>query len=122
MPASPELVAFISGNFRSVWTLELLLFLKANADRSWDNAPLVTALRASEAVVSQGLATLLAGALIVEDADGARYAPASDDLRRRIDEIEELYARKPDAVRRMIVLAPRSGLSAFADSFRLRKD
>jgi hypothetical protein len=123
MPASHELADFIRHQFRSVWSLELLLFLKRSPDRSWSEEELVESLRASHAVVSMSLDILLAGGLIVRDDDGlASYAPASSDLRRLADETESQYARKPDAVRRLIVSSADSGLSAFADSFRLRRD
>ncbi len=123
MPASQELAGFIRHYFRSVWSLELLLFLKRDTERAWSEEELVEALRASQAVVTTSLEVLLAGGLIVrEKDDSARYAPASLDLRRLVDETESLYARKPDAVRRLIVSSAATGVSAFADSFRLRRD
>ena len=123
MPATPELAAFIRGHFRSVWTLELLLFLKENASCSWPPEALVQALRASDAVVINSLDILLAGGLILCDHDGrAQYAPASKDLDKLVEETQLLYARKPDAVRRLIVSPRSAGLSAFADAFRWRKD
>jgi hypothetical protein len=38
------------------------------------------------------------------------------------DATEALYARKPDAVRRMIVAAASDGATALPDAFRLRRD
>ena len=123
MPASQELTEFIRSHFRSVWSLELLLHLRRNPERFWSTVELVDVLRASQAVVATGVETLLAGGLIVvESGDGARYAPASPDLDERVGETEELYARKPDAVRRLIVLSTNSGVSAFADAFKLWRD
>jgi hypothetical protein len=52
----------------------------------------------------------------------ARYAPASPDIERLAEGTERLYAKKPDAVRRLIVAAATDGLAAFADAFRLRRD
>jgi hypothetical protein len=123
MPVSSELAAFIRGHFPSVWTLELLLFLKNDSLKAWESDRLVDALRASEAIVTKSVKVLLAGGLVVFDNEGrVQYAPASDSLRQLVDEAQELYARKPDAVRRLIVSAVGAGLSAFADSFRLRRD
>lgn len=123
MPASQEVIEFIRSHFRSVWSLELLLHLRRHPDRIWSTAQLVDVLRASEAVVATGVETLLAGGLIVVEKDGgARYAPASADLDRRVGETEEVYGRKPDAVRRLIVLSANSGVAAFAEAFRLRRD
>lgn len=121
MPNATALAAFINDNFRSVWTLEILLFLKENESFSWRNDTLVERLRASDAVISNSLESLLAGGLILSGDEGSRYAPASKDLGRLVDETEKLYASKPDAVRRLIVSSTTSGLSAFADSFRFRR-
>jgi len=122
MPDASELAAFIRDNFRSVWTLELLLFLKDHAALAWQNDALVQALRASDAIVSTSVENLFAAGLVLTDRKGAQYAPASDDLRELVDEAQRLYARQPDAVRRLIVSSSTSGLSAFSDSFRLRRD
>ena len=121
MADDAQLERFIQDNFRSVWSLELLLFLKNNAEAAWRNEALVQALRASEPIVTKGLELLLAGGLIVVADEGVRYAPASPDLSRLVDATQELYARKPDAVRRLVVSTVGMGLSAFADSFRLRR-
>lgn len=123
MPAHEDVRAFISSTFRSVWALELLLHLKRHHGRDWPTADLISAIRASEHVVSNGLASLLAAGLVVQDADGAsRYAPASPDIERLVDAAEALYAKKPDAVRRIIVAATAGGITAFSEAFRLRRD
>lgn len=120
---SPDVAAFLRGHFNSVWALELLIFLKDHADEAWPEDALVTALRTSDTIVSMSVGTLLAGGLVAKEADGAvRYAPASDDLSRLVDVTQALYAKKPNAVRRIIVGASTEGLSAFANSFNLRKD
>ena len=120
---SPDVAAFLRGHFKSVWALELLLFLKDHADEAWPGDALVTALRTSETIVSISVETLLAGGLIAKEKDGAvRYAPASDDLSRLVDVTQALYAKKPNAVRRVIVGETAQGLSAFANSFKLWSD
>jgi hypothetical protein len=104
-----------------VWALELLLLLKREP-RPWSAAELVSTLRASDLVVNKALDELVAGGLVSVDEGGALYMPVSEDVASRIDEIEKLYAARPDAVRREIVSAVSSGATAFADAFRLRKD
>lgn len=121
MPDASELAAFISDNFRSIWTLELLLFLKEHATVAWQNESLVAALRASDAIVATSVEHLFAAGLILSDAKGARYAPASRDLGELVDEAQRLYAMKPNAVRRLIV-SRGANLSVFASSFRIRRD
>jgi DNA-binding transcriptional ArsR family regulator len=120
---SPDIAAFLRAHFKSVWALELLLFLKEHGETAWGPDQLIAALRTSDTIVSTSLAALVAGGLVAENGDGqVRYAPASDDLSRLVDVTQALYASKPDAVRRVIVSSAATGLSAFADSFRLRND
>ena len=123
MPSRNEVASFIRATFRSVWALELLCFLRQHRDRSLSHAEMVAGLRGSDLVVTQSVESLAAAGLVLTEADGsARYAPASADLDRLVGLAEALYARSPDAVRRMIVAAANPGITAFADAFRLRKD
>ena len=123
MSSRNEVANFIRTTFRSVWALELLGFLRENRDRSLSHVEMVDGLRGSDLVVTQGVESLAAAGLVLAETDGsARYAPATADLDRLVGEAEALYARSPDAVRRMIVAAANPGITAFADAFRLRKD
>lgn len=123
MAPKVDVTSFIQATFRSVWALELLCFLRQNRDRSLSQEEMVSGLRGSDLVVTQGVESLTAAGLVVVEGEGkARYAPASADLDRLAEETEALYRTSPDAVRRMIVAASNPGLTAFADAFRLRKD
>jgi hypothetical protein len=117
-----EIANFIRSSFRSIWSLELLLFLKEQPWQAFAAEELVSQLRASNAIVSSSVASLLAAGLIVEESGGAvRYSPASEDLGRLVGDTEALYRVQPDAVRRVIVIGT-DNLAAFAEAFRLRKD
>jgi hypothetical protein len=118
---SDELLRFIRSSFRSVWALELLLALKRE-QRVWTAAELVSSLRASELVVSKGLDALVAAGLASVTEDGAKYMPINPAVAECVDQLERLYAARPDAVRRAIVSASASGATAFADAFKLRRD
>ena len=72
--------------------------------------------------MSQSLDSLVAGGLASVGAEGATYMPVSISVAELVDQTEELYALKPNKVRRMIVTSSASGITAFADAFRLRKD
>lgn len=117
----PELSNFIASSFQSVWALELLLLLKREP-RKWSPDELISSLRASDLVLSQAIGALVTAGLITADQSGVSYAPASDAMAELVDETESAYALKPNAVRRTIVMASKSGIAAFADAFRLRKD
>ena len=118
---SDALLRFAGSSFRSVWALELLLILKDDR-RIWTSAELVTTMRASELVVSKGVDGLVAAGLATMEGEGIRYLPINDYVAACVDELEQLYTVRPDAVRRAIVSASSKGASAFADAFRLRKD
>ena len=123
MPSKSEVASFVRATFRSVWALELLALLRQNRDEAMTHADMVAGLRASDLVVTQSVGGLAAAGLVLAEADGsARYAPASPELDLLVGQAEALYARSPDAVRRMIVEASNPGLTAFADAFKLRKD
>ena len=65
-----EVSSFICSTFRSAWSVELLLFLKRNRERSWSHAEIVAALRGSDLVVSQGAEAMLAAGLVLIEEDG----------------------------------------------------
>ena len=116
-----DVLRFIAASFPSIWTLELLLTLRAER-RTWTREQLVTALRASDLVVSRALDALLAAGLASMDHDGARYAPVNRDVDECMDRAEQLYRARPNAVRRTIIAATTSSAAAFANAFRLRRD
>ncbi len=118
-----EVESFIRATFRSVWSLELLIFLRRSSDRAWSREEMGAGLSASDSIIGQSLESLVAAGLVSTEGEGAaRYLPAAEDLDRRAAEAEAFYARSPDAVRRLIVMSANGGLAAFADAFRLRKD
>ena len=121
MTSDDDLSRFIASSFPSVWTLELLLLLKAQR-RAWSREELIGALRGSDLVVSQALESLVAGGLASVSDEGVVYMPVSESVAALVDQTDDLYSLKPDAVRRMIVMSGASGIAAFADAFRLRKD
>lgn len=104
-----------------MWALELLLILKRE-NRTWPSSELVSTMRASELVVSKALDELMSAGLLSVDEKGAAYMPINDDMAVCVDALEQLYAARPDAVRRAIISASASSATAFADAFRLRKD
>ena len=103
-----------------MWALELLLILKRER-RVWSYDELVSTMRASELVVSKACDALVAAGLASVEGHGVTYMPINDGVANCVEQLESLYAVRPDAVRRIIV-STTSGASAFADAFKLRKD
>lgn len=123
MPSKDDISGFITTTFPSVWALELLCFLRQKEGQSLSRSEMVAGLRGSELVISQSVESLVRAGLVASDADGAaRYAPANARLAGLAGQAEALYARSPDAVRRLIVSAASPGLAAFVDAFRFRRE
>jgi hypothetical protein len=123
MPDQTHLESFIGNSFRSVWALEVLQFLVDNPGSSFSAEALITALRVSDAVVSQSVNNLSAAGLAIVDSDGriALYEGSAEQT-TLVRQAIEFYRKSPDKVRRLIVAQASPGATAFADAFKLRKD
>lgn len=117
-----DLHSFIQSSIKSVWMLEMLLYLRRNSHRSWGPDELVRELRGSESVVSQGATGLLEAGLIAVDGDRLQYAPSAPLLDLLAAKLETTYAQKPSSVIRAIHSAPGDKLQTFSDAFKLRRD
>ena len=122
MPSQFEIETFIGSSFRSIWSLDLVQFLYANPQESYSKEQLIAALRASDSVVSQSIASLAAVGLVLVDRDRIRIHVADKQAQGLIEGAIKLYGKGPDKVRRLIISAASPGITAFADAFRLRKD
>jgi hypothetical protein len=107
--------------FKSIWTLEILLFLNLEHPRAVTAADLVRDMRASPSVVSQALQTLMAMGLVTEDAGSFSFSPASPILAEFVAGVRDLHAKRPMAVTQAI-FGPDDAVRQFADAFRIRKD
>lgn len=116
-----DVARFIRSSFRSVWSLELVLLLRSQ-ERVFTRAELISSLRASELVISNALEQLEAAGLVSVTEQAIRYTPVFPAVAAMMDRTNELYARRPDAVRRQIIAGAAGSLTAFADAFRLRED
>jgi DNA-binding IclR family transcriptional regulator len=122
MPDQKSLESFIANSFRSVWALELLKLLAEQPGAYFTSRQLIDALRASEAVVEQGIANLTAAGLAIADGDGGvALAVGSARVAELVRAAIDFYGKSPDKVRRLIVAQSAPGVTAFADAFRLRK-
>ena len=119
MTDSRELASFIASSFRSIWSIELLLLLR-DLDRPCTTEELVTTMRASSSVVESALESLIAAGLAGTEGEMVSYMPISPRVGSLVDATAELYASRPDSVRRLIVAPTNNGLAAFADAFRLK--
>lgn len=123
MAISEDTLHFVRSKIKSVWALELLLFLHGNPSKSWSVDALTAELRSSRFVVSEVMAAFEASGLVIEEAEGLyRYHPASSQLDRLVQQVETAYAERPVALVKTILTAPNDKIQTFADAFRLKKD
>jgi hypothetical protein len=123
MADQDQLESFIGTSFRSVWALEVLQYLVANPAAKFTADELITALRISDAVVSQSVENLsAAGLAMVENEGRVALHQGNSEQARLIAAAIEFYQKSPDKVRRLIVAQASPGVTAFADAFKLRKD
>lgn len=115
-----ELPRFIRLHFRSVWALEILLFLRRDPERLWTVDEVVRELRASTSLVARNLQVLeRAGLVVVEQPGLCRFAPASPLIAQLCDRLEEAYRERPVAIINLIS-APVDQLRQLADAFRFK--
>lgn len=121
---SDDVKGFLGFAIKSVWSLQLLLFLRSHADGDmWTVHALTRELRASERIVREALGAFHTAGLIAEDESGAvRYAPASEYLDKLVGDLAAVYVTRPLAVAREIYNADATKIKNFADAFRIRKD
>jgi hypothetical protein len=123
MTTERALEDFIADTFVSVWTLELLSLLLDSPDASFSRGELVERLRASDAVVSQGVSALVsAGLAVVDERDRVDFRPTNPDVEDCARQAVDFYRKFPGRARRLIISRSAPGLAAFADAFRLRKE
>jgi hypothetical protein len=117
-----DVKAFIRTSIKSVWGLELLLFLRTHSDQSWTGATLTRELRASELIVRECLTLFHSAGLINENADGTvKFAALPAKLENMVGEIANAYEMNAQAVADEIY-ASDSRIRHFSDAFRLKKE
>ncbi|MCC2955643.1 hypothetical protein LK542_08460 [Massilia sp. IC2-477] len=110
----------------SVPFLEALLLLRANPGQEWTGEMLAGRLYTSERT-AQGLLDELCRAGMAAPCPAPQaqqycYAPASEALRERVDNLAELYSRHLVDITNLIHSTLDRKAQQFADAFRLRKE
>lgn len=116
-----DVLHFIRTSIRSIWDLEVLLFLLRRQARSWNVDSLVRELRASVLIVTEALVGLHAAGVVEEVRDSYRYRPATPELDTVVQRLQQAYAEYPVAVTQVVFAAPNNKIQVFADAFRIKK-
>jgi Mn-dependent DtxR family transcriptional regulator len=124
--AIPEdLRRFILTSIISVPYLEAMLLLRSEPDKQWDAKEVAQRLYMSEKAVGELLSELCrAGVLVVggQNTFFYRYHPRSDELRRMIDRLAEVYTKNLIEITNIIHSKVDRVAQQFADAFKLGKD
>jgi hypothetical protein len=129
-PIPEDLRRFVLTSVPSVPFLEALLLLRANPGQQWSAETLSGRLyiseRTAQALLDELCRAAMARPCTARDpqarAHTYSYAPASEQLRERIDLLAELYARHLVDITHLIHSTLERKAQQFADAFRLRKE
>ena len=119
---SDDALIFLQHSIKTVWTLEILLILRRDQNRTWSSEEIIRESRSSTLILQEVLANLHQAGLI--DADGShpiRYRSATPDLERLVEEIASAQARRPAAVTKALLSVSSDKVQNFADAFRVGK-
>jgi hypothetical protein len=121
-PADVE--RFILEHITSVEQIEVLLLLRAHSDKDWNAQAVSRAIYTQPDAAAMRLADLHGrGFLTAQKEPGEyRYHPQSDEQKRLVDRLAELYKERRVAVISLIYSKPQDPVQVFADVFRLRKE
>lgn len=117
---------FILTSVPSVPYLEAILLLRTDPNVGWDVPRLAARLYVAERQAAEVLAALAAAGIARGDGDDEtalyRYAPATEELRERLDALAQAYSANLVGVTDLIHSRIDKRAQQFADAFRLRKD
>lgn len=117
---------FILTSVPSVPYLEAILLLRTDPDAGWDVRRLAARLYVAERQVAEVLTALAAAGIARGENQGEtvlfRYAPATAELRERLDALAQAYSANLVGVTDLIHSRTDKRAQQFADAFRVRKD
>lgn len=117
---------FILNSVPSVPYLEAILLLRTDPDVGWDVPRLASRLYVAERQAAEVLSALAAAGIARSEEQGDailfRYAPATAELRERLDALAQVYSANLVGVTDLIHSRIDKRAQQFADAFRLRKD
>jgi hypothetical protein len=112
---------FISAHIESVEQLEVLLLLRAAADKDWTATEVARALVTNTESTRNWLERMAAGGLLAANDEVFRYAPPTPDVEQLIDGLAESYAKYRVTVISLIFSKPGERARTFSDAFRIRR-
>lgn len=124
-PISADVRRFISAYIDSVELLEVLLLLRASAEREWSADSVSGELRSNPASVAKRLTDLCERGLVsMRESAPPLYAyhPGTAELDSAVKGLAQAYAERRTRVIDLIFSKPIDTLRHFSDAFKFRKD
>jgi predicted ArsR family transcriptional regulator len=120
----PRVQRFISTHIDSIEKLEVLLLMRARAEREWTARDVSQELRITESSAVARLEDLTARRLLVSRGNppAYRFSPASSEDAQAVSELQDTYSTRRVSVISFIFSKPLDKVRGFADAFRLKRD
>lgn len=123
---SNDIRRFILTSVPSVPYLEAILLLRSDPDVGWDVPRLAARLYVAERQAAEVLTALAAASIAQGEGQGEtalfHYAPATAELRERLDALAQAYSTNLVEVTDLVHTRTDKRAQQFADAFRWRKD
>ncbi len=114
---------FIATHIDSIEKLEVLLLLRAHAEREWTARDVSLELRIAESSAAMRLTDLTARRLAAQVAEGRyRFGPLNAEDAQDVAELAATYSTRRVSVISFIFSKPLEKVRGFADAFRLKRD
>lgn len=117
---------FILDHVDSVELIDVLLLLKRNQGKAWTPEEVSQRLYTTPKSAANRLAALRASRVAAAE-DGPqqttyRFGPATGELARAVEDLEQAYGSRRTTVINLVFSKPDEKIRTFADAFRLRED
>lgn len=121
MSLEPDFPRMIRTYITSVWALELILLLRADASRWWRPKELSDEMRTTIQLVDTSLKHFRRlGLVATNDNGGYRFGPVSPLLRAFCEQLSDEFRERPVAVINLIA-APGDRIPQLAEAFRFKR-
>lgn len=119
---SDDALLFLQHSIKTVWTLEILLLLRRDPNRTWSSDELIRESRSSTLILQEVLANLQQAGLI-DTGEGYRfrYRSATPALERLVGEIASAQARRPAAITKALLSVSSDKVQNFVGAFCVGK-
>jgi len=113
---------FLRKHIDSIEGLELMLMLQQSSETDFGQEDCAERLGISTSTAKRQLELLTTGGLLTHSAAGYRFAPKTDELRKQVQRLIEVYGERRIDVVNTIIGRSLDRIREFADAFRLRKE